>query len=97
MIRAKDLLLLLSRPTASTKEPQKERQRQENNKLPHLYKWSLVISSLLPGYLCELLVAAQFLSEGVELRCDLLVGPAQLSGRNNSILPGTLQYVDVTL
>lgn len=84
MIRAKDLLLLHSRPQANTKEPQKERQRKERNKkLPNTYNWlsPLLISLFFsPSYLRELLAAAEFLSEGVELRRDLLVGPSQLSG-----------------
>lgn len=33
-----------------------------------------------PSYLCELLTAAEFFSEGVELCSDPLVGPVQLFG-----------------
>ena len=83
MIRAKDLLLLHSQPPANTKEPQKERQRQKYKKLPNTYNRLPLCSHLpvfSPSYLCELLAATEFLSEGVELRRDLLVGPSQLAG-----------------
>lgn len=78
----KGMLLLHFQPPENTKEPQKERQRQKNIKLPSSYKWFslLFISLFFPSYLCELLAAAEFLSEGVELCHDYLIGPSQVSG-----------------
>lgn len=84
MIRAKDLLLLHSQPPANTKEPQKKKDKDRKiRNFPILTTDSpsfLISLFCSPSYLCELLAAAEFLSEGVELRRDLLVGPSQLAG-----------------
>lgn len=76
MIRAKDLLLLLS---ALSKQQKSHKD-----------------GSISPSYLCELLAAAEFFSEGAELGSDPLVGPVQFFGWKHGIFLCNPQYINVT-
>ena len=80
MIRAKDLLLLLL--------------------LRHSQPWAnskkaRTMEAFFLSYLCELLTAAEFFTEGAELCSDPLIGPVQLFGWKHGIFLCTPQYVNV--
>lgn len=83
MIRAKDLLLLRSQAPANTKKSHKKKDKDRRIRNFQTLPTGFPLYSFTyfpPSYLCELLAAAEFLTEGVELCRDLLVGPSQLSG-----------------
>lgn len=83
MMRAKDLLLLHPQLPANTEKATKRKTKTEEYETSkHLQPaFPLDLSPYFsPCYLRELPAAAEFLTEGVELCRDLLVGPSQLSG-----------------
>lgn len=71
LIKYEDLLLGALSPAANKYMTGTKKKKQKGTNFHLLYSWS---------YLRELLAAAQFLGEGVELCRHLLVGAAQLSG-----------------